>query len=74
MRFETNDNGYLDSQAAAQFLAISLRSLRRLVYSGFVTYYKVPGTRKLRFRPRDLHSYMKKGRCRGVTELIESGV
>jgi len=68
------DIGYLDLIGAAQFLAISKRSVRRLVQSGFITYYRVPGTRKIRFRPKDLHFYMNRGRCRGVTELIESGV
>jgi excisionase family DNA binding protein len=64
------NDGYLDIKDAAQFLAISPRSLRRIVHCGKITFYRIPGTRKLLFRIKDLHFYMKKGKCRCITELL----
>lgn len=57
---KTNTMGLLTIDEAAEYLELSIRSIRRLVDEGKVAVFRIgPGRRLLRFSPEDLEAYLE---------------
>lgn len=61
----------LDLKGAAASLSISPRSLQRLVEKEEIEVVRLPGVRKLLFRPEDLEKLVKESRY--VPEYVPTG-
>lgn len=52
---------YLNTEKAAEYLALSPNTLRQYVSRGKIPFIKVPGSNQVRFRREDLDKWMMQG-------------
>lgn len=57
-----SERGLLDLKEAAGYLSISTRSLERIVSNDDIEVVRLPGVRKLLFRPQDLEKLIRESR------------
>ena len=52
---------YMNAEQAAEYLAVSIHTLRQWVSKSKVPYYKIKGSNQVRFRREDLDEWMMQG-------------
>jgi len=66
-----DETGWLISDQAAQYLDIKLPTLYKWVRERRIPFYKVPGSRKLKFKREELDQLIESGRVQTVEEHLD---
>ena len=54
-------NSYMTYIEAAEYLSVSVNTLRQWVSKGMIPFYKIPGSNQVRFKREDLDNWMQQG-------------
>ena len=55
------EDGYFDAKTLAEYLGIKLNTVRQYVSRDKIPYFKMPGSRSVRFRKAEIDAWMRQG-------------